>query len=204
MTGIILAGGKSIRFGKDKVLLKIGKKTIIETIINKFESIFDETLIVTNNFALFDKLSNYPINVTCDIIDNKGSLGGLYSGLVNSKSEYNFVVACDMPFLNVELIRYMKNNCNGFDITVPKLQTRYETLHAVYSKNCIKYIEKQLKNDNLKINAFFKYVKIKEVTVKTVKKFDKNLLSFFNVNTPYAYRKALKMALDLNLSSVYF
>ncbi len=196
MTGIILAGGRSTRFnGKNKAFFKINNETIIENIIKKLSSIFDDVVIVANDF----ELPNYLVKVVKDIHPGKGPLGGIYTGLVNSNTKYNFVVACDMPFLNLELIEYIKNECRddeGFDIIVPKLETHYEPLHAIYSKDCITYIEKQLRQDNLKITDFFKYVKIKEIPEQIIKRFDPQLLSFFNVNTPPNYRKALKIAAD--------
>ncbi len=196
MTGIILAGGKSTRFnGKNKAFFKIGNEIIIENIIKKLSSIFDDVVIVANDF----KLPNYPVRIVKDIYPGKGPLGGIYTGLVNSNTKYNFVVACDMPFLNLELIEHIKNECRDdedFDIIVPKLGTHYEPLHAIYSKNCITCIEKQIRQDNLKITELFKYVKIKEIPEQIIKRFDPQLLSFFNVNTPLNYRKALKIVVD--------
>lgn len=188
MTGIILAGGKNTRIGKSKPLLKIGNETIIENIINKFRVIFDEILVIGNNVLLY----NFT-RVVADIISDKGPLGGLYSGLVNSKSEYNFVVACDMPFINVELVKYMKNNCDDFDVVTPKLKYGYEALHTIYSKNCISHIEKQLKQDNLKITDFFYHVRVKEITENIIKQFDPQLLSFFNINNDADYQQALRL-----------
>jgi len=198
MTGIILAGGKNSRFGRNKSLLKIGNETIVENIINKFKTIFDETLIVTNNPEPFHHLTR----IVNDIIADKGSLGGLYSGLVNSRSEYNFVVACDMPFINVELVKFMKTNCNNFDVLIPKLKTGYETLHAIYSKKCIDTIEKQINGDNLKIIDFFPQVRVKEIPEDVIKRFDRQLLSFFNINTEDDYRHALKFYLRSELKPV--
>lgn len=196
MTGIILAGGRNIRFDigtkKSKAFIKIGNETIIENIINKFSSIFDEILIITNNVRQFNHLTNNRlIKVVKDIIPDKGSLGGLYSGLVSSKNEYSFVVACDMPFLNVELIKYMKNSCDKFDVITPKLKHNYESLHTIYSKNCIVHIEKQLREDNFKIKDFFSKVKINEITEDIIKQYDSRLLSFFNINTEDDYQRAL-------------
>ncbi|MBI4655770.1 MAG: hypothetical protein HY746_03370 [Elusimicrobia bacterium] len=88
----------------------------------------------------------------------------------------------------------MKKSCNGFYVVVPKLKFRYETLHAIYSKDCIGTIETQLKKNNLKITDFFQNVKTKEITADIIKKFDPAFLSFFNINTPFNYRKALKIA----------
>ena len=192
MTGIILAGGRNSRIRTGKAFLKIGGKTIIKKTLDKFRKIFSEVIIVTNNFLEYQ---NSGARLVKDIIPDKGPLGGIYSGLVSSESEYNFVVACDMPFLNVELIKYIKNNCDGFDVIIPRLDRGYETLHAIYSKNCIVPIEKQLKQDNLKIIDFFLQVRIKKITEEIVQHFDPGLVSFFNINTNVDYQKAVKIAL---------
>lgn len=189
MTGIILSGGKNTRIGFNKAFIKIDNITVIEIIINKLKKIFEEIIIVTNFPEEYQKFN---VKVVKDIIPDKGPLGGLYSGLVNSKSQYSFVVACDMPFLNVELIEFIKNNCSEFDVIVPKHKNGYEPLHAIYSKDCIYHIEKQLGQDNLKITGFFKKVKLKEITEDIIKHFDPDLLSFFNINTKSDYEEVLR------------
>ena len=205
MTGIILAGGKNTRINTNKSFLNIESKTIIEIIAAKFQEIFDEIIIVTNSFKEYKYLN---VQLVKDIIPDKGSLGGLYSGLVNSKNNYNFVVACDMPFLNPDLIKYMENECDNFDpalpkglsmkggvdVIIPKLNSGYEALHSIYSKNCIAPIEKQLKQDNLKITDFFPHVKVQEINEDIIKQFDSQLLSFFNINTDADYQHALNIA----------
>lgn len=191
MTGIILAGGEGLRFNRrTKALLKIKGKTIIERLLVKLSSVFDDLIIITNN----PELCIYPIRAVKDIFPNKGSIGGLYTGLMYSKTEYNFVVASDMPFLNVRLIKYIKNICNGFDVVVPKVKSRYEPLHAIYSKNCAGVIGNQLGENNLKITDLFQSVRVKEIGEDVIKKIDPEFLSFFNINTPEDYQKALKLA----------
>lgn len=193
-TAIILAGGKNTRMGGDKAFLKIGEKTIIEIILDKLKSFFEKIIIVTNSP---DRYRIFRVRLISDIIPNKGPLGGIYSGLVNTREFHNFFFACDTPFLNVELIRYMKNNYGNFDVITPKLKYGYEALHAIYSKNCITPIEKQLKQNNLKIIDFFPQVKIKEITEDIIKQFDPRLLSFFNINTNADYQQALNIAPSL-------
>ncbi|MFQ5867376.1 MAG: molybdenum cofactor guanylyltransferase [bacterium] len=201
MTGIILAGGKNTRIGTNKAFLKIEGRMIIEMILEKMGKIFEEIIMVTNFTEEYPPVleagQHLGVRLVKDIIPDESSLGGLYSGLVNSKGEYSFVVACDMPFINVELIKYMKNNCDNFDVVIPKLKYGYEALHTIYSKNCISPIEKQLKQDNLKIIDFFPAVKVKEINENIVKQFDPQLLSFFNINSDSDYQQALNIASSL-------
>lgn len=200
MTGIILSGGRNTRINLNKAFLKINNTPIIEIILDKFKEIFHEIVIVTNSQNEYRYLGEKLVK---DIIPNKGSLGGLYSGLVNSHSEYNFVVACDMPFLNPGLIKNIIGCKDSYDIVIPRLNMRilpnkgYETMHAVYSKNCIKHIEEQLNRDNLKIINFFDKVKLKEIGEDVVNRFDSRHLSFININTDADYHKALLLHNDV-------
>jgi len=198
MTGIILAGGKSTRIRTNKALLKIPSseagvedKTFIRIIVEKLRKIFNEIIIVTNNPEQHKSLA---VKMVKDIIPDKGSLGGLYSGLVHSETSHSFVVAVDMPFLNLELVKYMKQFCARYDVIVPKIQGTYEPLHSIYSRDCIPYIEKQLQDNNLRIIEFFPEVRVKEIKETFIRKFDPELLSFFNINTQEDYQKALKLS----------
>ena len=88
-----------------------------------------------------------------------------------------------MPFLNKYLIGYMLDASASFDITIPRLGNMFEPLHAVYSKNCLKAIEKLLAEDSLKIDSLLKMVKVRYVEAGEIDNFDPEHLSFFNVNT---------------------
>ncbi len=121
---------------------------------------------------------------------------GLYTGLENSSSDYNFVTTCDTPFLKIELVQYLIENVDGCDAFVPEWHGMIEPLCTVYSKKCIPYIEKLL--DQGRVRAFFKYVNVKFVPEKILKKIDRRGLSFFNVNTVKDYEKALKMLTTSN------
>lgn len=195
MTGIILAGGKNSRIKVKKAFLNIGDKPIIEIILSKFEKVFSDIIIVTNSQFEYEYLG---VKLFRDIIPEKGSLGGLYTGLVNSESKYNFIVACDMPFINEELIKEVIRNYDEYDVIVPKINNGYEPLFAMYSKNCISFIKKQLDEDNLKITNFFPYVKFKEITENTIKQIDPDFYSFFNINTRIDYEDAMNIKINGN------
>lgn len=84
-----------------------------------------------------------------------------------------------MPFLNIELIKYIKNNCQGFDVTVGKLVAVIRLCMLFIPKIASSILKKQLKDDGLKINAFLKYVKTQEISVHTLRKFDKKTAEVF-------------------------
>ena len=184
ISGIILSGGKSSRMGRDKASLPFPHKPMIEIMIDKLSVLFNELMIVTANPDLYSK---YGIRTVEDVIPQHGPLGGIYTGLLFSKNHYNFIIACDMPFLNPDLVRYMVQKINGYDLVVPEYGDQLQPLCAIYSKNCIESIKKELSRDNLKITYFFRNVKQKLITEEEIKKTDLQGLSFVNINTPEEY-----------------
>ncbi|OGN99861.1 MAG: hypothetical protein A2Y58_02075 [Chloroflexi bacterium RBG_13_51_52] len=192
---IILAGGKSIRFGHDKVLERIGNTSLLEKVISQVEPISREIIIVTAKERTFAQLANHPkVKAVNDIYPGQGSLGGIYTGLVKSKSFYNLVVAADMPFLNGSLLRYMIKVADGYDFILPRVNNWYEPLHAIYSRNCIKPINTILEQGKKVIVELFKHVKVRYVEAREIDQFDPNHLSFFNINTREDLERAKKIA----------
>jgi molybdenum cofactor guanylyltransferase len=182
---IILAGGKSTRLGRNKVVEKIGNQSLLERVVSSLSSFKSDIFIVSAKDSSLPQLTDYPmVKIVEDIYPGKGSLGGIYSGLVSSRSFYNLVVACDMPFLNLDLLRYMLDIAGGNDVVVPRIsQDIFEPLHAIYTKNCIAPLELLIRKDRFKILELYPMVKVRYVKVDEIDRFDPEHLSFFNVNT---------------------
>ncbi len=184
ISSIVLAGGKSLRLGHDKVLERVGNKSLLEQVISRVDSLSREIIIVTAKERTFAPLSDHPkIKIISDIFPGQGSLGGIYTGLKKSDSFCNLVVAADMPFLNESLLRYMIEVSDGYDFTLPNVDGLYEPLHAVYSKNCIAPIETILGQGKKVIIELFNYVKVKFIGAGEIDRFDSQRLSYFNINT---------------------
>lgn len=191
---IVLAGGKGLRLGHNKALVEIDGENLLQRIISRLGFLNSDIILVVAGSQQPLKIAGYPkLKIVTDIYPGKGPLVGIYSGLLSSDSAYNLVVACDMPFLNKHLIGYMLDVSAGFDITIPRLGNMVEPLHAIYSKNCLKAIEKLLVEDNLKIDSLLKMVKVRYVEAVEIDIFDPEHLSFFNVNT----KADLKLAREL-------
>ena len=183
ISSIILAGGKSIRLGHDKVIERLGNKTLLEKVISRIDSFSHEIVIVAAEKRDFSQLSsNTKIKTVSDIFPGRGSLGGIYTGLVKSESFYNLVVGADMPFLNQKLLSYMIGVADGHDYVIPRVGQYYEPLHAIYSKNCISPIETLINRNRRVIVELFDYVKVRYVE-EEINRFDPEHLSFFNINT---------------------
>ena len=191
MSLIILAGGNSTRLNRDKAFLElIENKTIIENIVNCLKGVFSEIIIVANNLEDYKFLE---LKVVPDLVRGKGPLGGIYTGLKTAEEERSFVLACDMPFVSVDLVRYMLK-FKDFDAVVPRFNGYTEPLHAVYSKNVLPVIENQIKKDELRINETIKKIKkIKYIEKEEIEKFDKAKLCFFNINDKNDFEEAKRI-----------
>ena len=180
MTGIILAGGKSSRMGFNKAFIDFDGAPIIHRTVNLFKELFDEIIIVTNTPLEYEGLN---IIIASDIYKDAGSLGGIYAGLVHAPSEFCFVAACDMPFLNKEVISKMMIILNGCSAIVPYIMGRYHPLHAIYSKKCLKPMAEMIKNKDLRITNLFQKIKIKRLEEKDWLSSEPVLSSVDNINT---------------------
>lgn len=178
--GIILSGGLNSRIGLNKAFLEISGKKIIERTVILFKELFEEVVVVTKDPLTYADLD---VRIATDVKDITGSLVGVYSGLLSSTSEYNVVVACDMPLINRDIVRYLVSKINGYDAVVPFCQGRLQPLHAVYSKKCIKPLEELINSGHMRITKLFEKVKTKRVEEEELKKFDPDFKSFININT---------------------
>ena len=184
---IVLAGGGGKRLGADKAFLRIGDRTLIEGIVEKMARIGDEVIIVTNSPQ---KYSHLKARLVGDVYPGKGALVGIYSGLKAAHSHHSLVVACDMPFLDLRLLRYMILLSLGQDVVIPRVGGLTEPLHAIYSKQCLQPIERVLAVSSLRIVDFFPEVRVRYIEEQEIKLFDPQRLSFFNINTPADLEKA--------------
>ena len=182
MTGIILSGGKSNRLGGlNKAFIEVRGERLIERTLRIYRDLFEEILIVTN--SPLDYLE-FDVKIVTDIIPGKASLGGIYTGLFFTNSEYAFVTACDMPFLNAQFIRFIMTKMGQHDIIVPRSADGLQPLHAVYSRNLLKPIRRLIDANQLKITELFKKHKVLEIPREESLSFDPEDRLFMNINTP--------------------
>ncbi len=161
---IVLAGGKSLRLGQNKVLEIIGDKSLLERAVLQLGFFSSDIIVVAVAKQSLPQLIGYPrVRNIVDVYPGKGPLGGIYTGLAASDSFYNLVVACDMPFLNLALLDYMIQLSADFDLVIPSLGDMVEPLHAVYSKNCLTPIEQLLRQGSLGAREIFALVKVRYV-----------------------------------------
>ncbi len=193
--GIVLAGGRSARLGHDKLAEVFGGRTLVEKVVECVASLVDEVVIVTagdRTMTGFEELSS--VRVVTDLFPGKGPLVGLYTGLKESRSELNLVVAADMPFLSARLLRYMLEAADGYDVVVPRIGDKVEPLHAVYTASCLPRIETMLAEGELSVYRLIPRLMARYVDEDEVAAIDPERRSFFNINTEDDLRRARELA----------
>ena len=193
--GIVLAGGRSARLGHDKLAEVFGGRTLVERVVECVASLVDEVLIVTaagRTMTGFEEMSS--VRVVTDLFPGKGPLVGLYTGLKESRSELNLVVAADMPFLSAGLLRYMLDLADGYDVVVPRVGDTVEPLHAVYAASCLPHIEAMLAGDDRSVFRLIPRLTARYLDEGEVAAIDPERRSFFNINTEDDLRRARELA----------
>jgi molybdopterin-guanine dinucleotide biosynthesis protein A len=195
---IVLAGGKSTRLGRNKVAEKVGNRSLLERVISCLAPLDSEIIVVTAEESIIPELTRLStIKVVKDIFPGKGSLGGVFTGLTLSENIFNLVVAGDMPFLNLRLLKYLISLAekDGADVVIPRVNDDIlEPLHAVYSKKCLPTMERLISENRLSILELFPLVKVRYVAEDELNALDANHLSFFNINTEADLRKGKELA----------
>jgi len=190
---IILAGGDSKRMGRPKAFLDFNGRSLIRLMVDRLSTLFKEITVVTDRPELYNDL---PVVLAGDILQHQGKspLRGIHAGLSRNEHPYQFVVACDMPFLNLDLIRYMSRFAPGYDVVVPHLgKEYYQPLHAFYKRTCIGVIEKQVSQGRFKVNDLYRNLKVKFITPAEIARYDPGHDSFININTWEDYEQALEL-----------
>jgi len=180
VAGVVLAGGRSTRIGRDKGRLEIGGVPQWSRPVEQLHSLFTEVIYATND-PDFD--SPPGLKVTLDEVPHMGPLGGILAALGATEAKRVFVAAYDMPFIQEDLVRYLVELAPEADVTVPVIDGKLEPLHAVYGQVCAAVIEGRLEAGRRKIIDFYRAVSVHEVPEGDLRRIDPGLLSFFNINT---------------------
>ncbi len=182
-TGVILAGGLNTRFnGHPKALVSVGGKPILSRVYGVLRELFDEIILVVNEPIFY---MDWDIHIVTDLFSVRSSLTGIHTGLFYANQPHVFFTACDAPFLKKELVETIVGALRtGFDVAMPSTSEGLEPLCAVYSKQCQKPVEHNIKRNQFKIQRVFRDSRILKIPETTLREDDSNLNSFFNVNTP--------------------
>jgi molybdopterin-guanine dinucleotide biosynthesis protein A len=162
----------------------VGGDTLLGRVISRLKPVCSEIIVVTRQDQIGAiTLSRFAVDVTSDAVPDRGPLGGLHTGLERSKTDLNIAVACDMPFINAGLLTYLVGLAQGWDIVAPRVNGLTEQLHTVYSKRCGSIAGQLIKLGKSRVADLFGVVRTRFVEEPELRKYDPELMSFFNINT---------------------
>lgn len=200
ISAAVLAGGQSRRMGQDKALLSLrpGDPPLAKLVLDRVSRIADEVMIVASDRPAYE---GFGVPVVPDLYPGKGVLGGIASALAATRHSHCFVIACDLPFLNEELLRWMAAQPRDYDVLVPRMPgvSRqgggfiFETLHAIYSKRCQPVVVERLARDDLQVVGFFPMVEVRSFGPEVIDRLDPAGQAFFNANSPEAAAAAVRL-----------
>ncbi len=168
--------------GKNKAYLEIGGSQFLDRVTGRLSECFNEILLVTKDPSIYNPQD---IKIIKDISNVHSPLSGIHAGLSNMTADFAFCIGCDTPFIKREVIDILVNGIEPeADVIVPYSGTYYQPLCAIYSKRCASLIGAQLSEGDLKVDNLFAAVRIKTIPYETFQRVDKDLVSFFNVNSP--------------------
>jgi molybdopterin-guanine dinucleotide biosynthesis protein A len=202
---VLVAGGKSRRLGRDKVLLPWPEPkdaapgadpgplrgTLLGATLSRLANLSDDLIVVGRAFPAVPLFRNVPDNVP-----DAGPLAGIEAGLAAARYPRALTLAADMPFLNLDLLRALVELAERehWDAVVPRLAEDPDPLHAVYSKNCLSAIRAALAAGQRRMIAFLPAVRVRYVDAAELRRYDPELRSLWNINTPEDLEQAMKHA----------
>jgi molybdopterin-guanine dinucleotide biosynthesis protein A len=176
-TGVLLAGGKSLRMGHDKACIEIDGRPLLSRSLELLRQYFAAILIAGDR----PDLAEPGIPAIPDLYPGS-ALGGLYTGLQTAKTDWIFVVPCDMPYPDARILGMLVKQRNGFDAVVPRTPDGYEPVFALYHKRCLTQMEKMLQQGQFRIYDFYQRIEIHYLDWHQMPEGWKR--SLLNINTP--------------------
>jgi molybdopterin-guanine dinucleotide biosynthesis protein A len=197
MSIVIQAGGGSTRMGQNKALMLFLGQRLIERVLHRIKPAAAEILITTNHP---EALAYLKLPLVPDEIAGLGALGGLYTALRAATYPLVAVVACDMPFANIDLLAAQRTILldEGVDAVLPMLEHGYEPFHAVYRVDtCLPAVRDAIDSGKRRAIAWKADVKVRVMVESEIRRYDPHLLAFLNVNTPEEFRRVEEIAANL-------
>lgn len=150
---IILAGGKSSRMNFNKEYMKVNGEYLVYSNIKKLRNTFSEIIVISNNEKHYSKLN---VNVYRDLFYRLGPMAGLHSGLVNSTTDYSFLIACDMPNINLKLIEFLigKIDENYDGLVCLDKNNEVMPMYGIYKNSLKQKLKEDLTKDLRKFKSF--------------------------------------------------
>lgn len=190
VTGAVLAGGKSSRFGRNKALEYFGGERLIDRSVRLISGWCNPVLVVCQRPEEYFGVS---ADLVSDIAPGKGPLMGLYTALLFTPNEWVFIRAVDMPFLVKDLAEFLiKKAFEGkSDVVIPIREGEYEPLCACYHVRCVPHVKRAIESGERRMIQFFSRVRVEAVYEEFWRRMDPEGKSLININTPQDFEEAV-------------
>lgn len=194
----VLAGGQSRRMGTDKALLRFEGVPLLGRVLRIVEQVSEDVFIVGARPAY----QEFGVRVVADGYPGAGPLGGIATALQHARHDRVLVVACDMPLLNLELLRALAREERTYQALVPALAgasssqggaRTLEALHAIYAKSCLDAIEARIDAGLYRVSDLFEDVSTRILDEEWIRAWDPRLQSFVNTNNRREFGDALRL-----------
>jgi len=188
VSAYILAGGRSTRMGKDKAFLEFDGSTLLARAIGLAKEVTDQVMIVGER----SKFSAWG-TVVEDVYKDRGPLGAIHAALKASATEWNLVMAVDMPFLEAAFVKWLVDKAcvEKAMVTVPRAERGLQPLCGVYGRNFAAVAERSLEAGKKKIDPLFAEVETRIIEEDEVRRGGFPAGMFRNLNTPEEWRRAV-------------
>ena len=185
LSAIVLVGGLSRRFGRDKAAEVVGGRSLLQHVVDAVSPLAQEVVVVTGRGGFPPPVDwPLPLKLVEDVREGAGALGGLYSGLLAASHPLAVALACDMPLLSLPLLRHLNGLLTDeWDVVMPRWHGREEPLHAFYRRTCVLAIERLLDRGGRRFVDFLPEVRVRYVSQEEIERFDPEGRSFWNVNS---------------------
>jgi molybdopterin-guanine dinucleotide biosynthesis protein A len=189
LSAAVLAGGMSRRMGRDKALETIAGRTLLERAVDAVRDVTTDVSIIGRR----DAYLGCGVPVIADDYPGAGPLGGIATALRHSRREFVLVVACDLPFLSVPLLRAMAALPRTYDVLLPVTaaaerhqdgEVTRQTLHAIYRRSCRARFDACLERGERQVVAALAGLDVRELPESWLREYDPDLQSLMNTNRP--------------------
>ena len=195
-SAVVLTGGRSARMGSPKAALAFGAETILERIVGELARSFGQIVIVAAP-AEAESLPSSVAKAALVIHDETAYLGpldALRRGLEAAAHDAVFACSCDLPMLDAGLARGLCAMLDGSDAAIPRVDGKLQPLCAAYHRRCARAFSELGKKGVTRVREIVRLVNARIVDEAELRRFDPELKSFLNVNTPEEYKRALRLA----------
>lgn len=196
LDGVVLAGGRSRRLGVDKARLRFGSAPLLRIVVDRVAEVCAGVVVAVDRPERYQGMA-LPARLVADLAPGLGPLSGLHSGLRACGRDHVLVVACDLPFLNVTLLRHMAGQPRSYQALVPWFDERWHPLHAIYARSCLQAVDSMVVHGGGSLRELLSRLDVRRLGEKELCGLDPDGLSLLNLNRQADVARARTIWRDL-------